>query len=151
MMNTASGNELSKTEYPPRQFPLKEVRITVLHQTGHGIPGSYRITITGDGKAVQAVDKNKRKEITLSKKQLVELINEFYRIHFFELPDSYGVQRHVVLMDDGTLRLFTGRLADVASQQVCIEISDYKKCITVINRHPLELRLLVDKMEALFK
>lgn len=145
MSNTVSANpEL------PLTYPLKAVTISILHQTGHGIPGGYQVTLNGNGNSFYSLNGETQQPLSVDKKTLLELVNGFYRIHFFELADTYSIKKQVVLKDDTTVISVAGKILDSANHKVCIHLADYQKCITVINKQPAEVAQLVKKIETLF-
>lgn len=151
MTNTVmAGDASSESTRPPQKYQLEDVRISVLHQTSHRLPGSYKINISGDGKASYVIDNKDVLEITLGDKMLVELLNEFYRIHFFELPDTYTSKKRVALMDDHSIATLSNRNVDMSSQRLCIGIAEYEKCVTIMDEQPVEASQLVEKIESLF-
>ncbi len=135
---------------PPRQYPLEQVRISLLHQTSRQLPGGYEITITGDGKAAY-VSKEERKALTLQDETLMELLNDFYRIHFFELQDTYTVKKQVSLLDNRLVSTFGHHIVDMGGKRLCIELADYKKCVTIVAGQPPEAERLAAKIRALFQ
>jgi hypothetical protein len=92
MSNTVSANPDL-----PLTYPLKEVIISILHQTGHGIPGGYQVTLSGDDKSFYSRNNEAQQQLTVDNKALLELVNDFYQIHFFELADTYSVKKQVIL------------------------------------------------------
>jgi hypothetical protein len=123
----------------PLQYQLSEVTISILHQPGHGIPGGYELTISGDGSVSYLQtegDKPIETNLQLSTEQLMELINRFYQIHFFELADTYSVTKEVVLKDKSTVATIATKMADSGSTRLCIQLGDYKKCVTIVNNRP---------------
>jgi hypothetical protein len=137
---------------PPPQYQLSEVTISVLHQTGHGIPGGYELTIAGDGSGSHRQikdDKPIETNTQLSSEQLMELINRFYQIHFFDLADSYIVKTEVILKDKATIATIATKMADSGSTMLCIQLADYKKCVTIVGNRPGEVSDLVKTIESL--
>lgn len=138
---------------PPLHYQLAQVGISILQQTGHGIPGAYEITIDGDGNGSYVL--NRAGEITktgvlIAKENLIELLNDFYQIHFFELADTYAVKKQVILQENAMLATVARKMADVSSQRLCIELADYKKCVTIVDNQPVEAARLIKKIEGLF-
>ena len=88
--------------------------------------------------------------IQSSEVELITLLNEFYRIHFFELPDTYTVNKQVLLQENGTVATVGRRLPDSSSKQLCVKLADYEKCITVVDDQPAEAAQLVEKIEGMF-
>lgn len=134
----------------PQKYQLEEVHISVLHQTGHHLPGSYTIQIHGNGQATQTIDQQTTTEIMLADEMLVDLLKDFYHIHFFELQDTYTVRKQVALLDDHSIIISGYRLVDMSSQRLCIAIAGYEKCVTIMDEQPLQASQLVKKIEALF-
>ena len=139
-----------QTDFPVK-YQLKDVRISILHQTGHRIPGSYQINISGEGRASYTIDKKQTTNIILPNKTLIELLNDFYRIHFFELQDTYTIKRQIALVDDHSISTFSSRLVDMSSKRLCITLADYKKCVTIIDQQPIVANQLVDRIERIFR
>ena len=144
------ANNLSANPDLPLQFPLKEILISIVHQTGHGIPGGYEIIISGDGSSFYSRTGAPQLAQSVDKKTILELVNDFYQIHFFELADTYSVKKLVVLKDDTTLATVATKILDMGSKQVCIQLADYKKCVTIVDNQPVEAAQLVKKIEGLF-
>lgn len=140
------------TPEPPAQYPLAEVAISILHQTGHRIPGGYEIAIHGDGTGyLQNAGVNPVKtERQISNDTLIELLNDFYRIHFFELADTYRVKKQVLLRDNALVATTAMKMADVSSKKLCVQLADYQKCVTIIDGQPAEAAQLIAKIEKLF-
>ena len=135
---------------PPGQYRLDQVRISLLFQTPNRQVGGYEITIDGGGKATYVDDKGTRRELTLRDEALVELLNEFYRIHFFELPDVYTMKKSVSLLDDGLISTFGSRHVDMSSKRLCVELADYRKCLTIVVDQPPEANALAERIRSLF-
>lgn len=141
-------NNLSANSDVPLQYTLKEINISLLHQTGHGIPGGYEITISGS--SFYSRNNEARTPISVDKKTLLELVNDFYSSHFFELADTYTVKKQVVLKSDDSVATTGMRLMDIASTRLCIQLADYKKCVTIVNGQPVAAAQLITKIEKLF-
>lgn len=134
----------------PSTYPLKNVIISILHQTSHSIPGGYQVTLSGDGNSFYSRNGEHQQPLAVDKNILLELVNDFYQIHFFELADTYSVKKQVILKDDSTVASIAMKLLDTTNHKVCIQLADYQKCITVINYQPTEAAQLVKKIEGLF-
>ena len=143
-------NNLSANSDLPTQYPLKEVLISILHQTSRGIPGGYQITISGDGSSSYSLNGEAQQALSVDKKILMELVNSFYQIHFFELVDTYSVKKQVVLKDGATVATVAKKMVDISSKRLCIQLADFEKCVTIIDEQPAEAAQLVKKIEALF-
>jgi hypothetical protein len=142
--------DLSANSDVPLQYTLKEISISLLHQTGHGIPGGYEITINGSGNSFYSRNNETQQPLSVDKKTLLELVNDFYSSHFFELADTYTVKKQVVLTSDDRVATTAIRLMDIASKRLCIQLADYKKCVTIVNEQPTVAAQLSMKIEKLF-
>lgn len=135
----------------PLQYALNSVTISLLHQTAHGMAGSYQITLRGDGNSTFSRNNKTQLILTIDKKNWLELINEFYRIHFFELSDTYNVKQQVLLKEEHTLATIATKMVDTDSKLLCIQIADYKKCITIVDKQPIATAQLVKMLEKLME
>lgn len=137
---------------PPTQYPLSEVVISIRQQTLRGIAG-YEIGIGGDGNGYYRQNSGANPttiERRFSNSLLIELLNDFYRIHFFELADSYQLTKQVVLRDDGTVATTALKMADAGGKTLCVQLADYRKCVTIFNDQPPLAAQLIAKIEHLF-
>ncbi len=138
---------------PPLQYQLSQVTITIRHQTSRNIPGGYELSVSGDGAGSYLQNKSGRPEtinLQISKEQLLELINTFYQIHFFELADTYSVRKQVALRDGSTVVTGFMKIVDMGGTKVCIRIADYNKCITVVDNQPSAVAQLVKTIKDMF-
>jgi hypothetical protein len=145
--NLSANPHLSRL---PAQYPLKKITISILHQPGAGIPGGYQIIISGDGNSFYKQNSKENTALIVPNETLLELVNDFYKIHFFELPDTYVVKKQVVLKDNTTVATVVTKQVDVNSKKLCIQLRTYKKCVTIIDNQPVEAAELVKKIEGLF-
>jgi len=145
--NLSANPHLSRL---PAQYPLKKITISILHQPGAGIPGGYQITLNGDGNSFYSQSSKEKQALSIPKETLLELVNDFYKIHFFELPDTYAVKKQVVLKDNTTVATVVTKQVDVSSKKLCIQLRTYKKCVTIVDNQPVEAAELVKKIEGLF-
>ena len=83
--NLSANPHLSRL---PAQYPLKKITISILHHPGAGIPDGYQITLSGDGNSFYSQNSKEKQALTFPNETLLELVNDFYKIHFFELPDT---------------------------------------------------------------
>jgi len=138
---------------PPLQYPLTQVTITLQEKPGPVFSDGYQIRINGDGKATYQPYKAIQPasaQITLNKEQLIALINDFYQIHFFDLTNNYMVTKQVTLKSNTTLVTIGAKMNDVATKQLCIQLSDYQKCLDIVADRPKEANGLYEKIKALF-
>ncbi|MDP3335131.1 MAG: hypothetical protein Q8S55_24565 [Methylococcaceae bacterium] len=134
----------------PAQYPLNKIKISILHKPAPGIPDGYQITINGIGNSFYSQNNHEKHAFTVPRETLLELVNDFYTIHFFELADTYAVKKQVRLKDNTTVATVVTKLANVSSQKMCIQLRTFKKCVTVVDNQPVEAAQLVKKIEGLF-
>ena len=91
-----------------------------------------------------------KQALTVPNETLLELVNDFYKIHFFELPDTYDVKKQVVLKNNNTVATVVTKQVNVSSKKLCIQLRTYKKCVTIVDNQPVEAAELVKKIEGLF-
>ncbi len=150
---TGNSMAISGQTKPPLQYELSQVTISIRHQTSRGIPGGYELTIRGDGNGSylqEKAGKPIKTDLQLSTEQLLEIINGFYHIHFFDLADRYSVRKQVVLKNKTTLATLATKMVDMDGTKLCIQLADYKKCVTIIDNQPSEADQLVKTIEDLF-
>lgn len=145
--NLSANPHLSRL---PAQYPLKKITISILHQPGAGVPGGYHITLSGDGNSFYSQNSKEKQALNVPNETLLELVNDFYKIHFFELPDTYGVKKQVVLKNNNTVATVVTKQVNVSSKKLCIQLRTYKKCVTIVDNQPVEAAELVKKIEGLF-
>ena len=92
------------------------------------------------------IDKHEKTVLVLQNETLVELLNDFYRIHFFELADTYTVKRQVILQDRNKIATVIRKMVDMSSQRLCIGIAEYGKCVTIMDGQPQEASQLVKRL-----
>ncbi len=144
-----SGCATAEESKPPVRYPLETVEISIVYHPGRLLPGGYKINIDGNGKA-SCLTKKGGETLNLQDRNIIELLNDFYRVHFFDLPDTYTVKKQVSLLDDHSVSTFAERLVDISSKQICIKLSSYKKCITIVENRPVEVNRVAEKIKSLF-
>ncbi|MDD5463400.1 MAG: hypothetical protein PHG00_17600 [Methylococcales bacterium] len=77
-----TSNNLSANLYTGA-VSAKKISISVSHQAGDGIPGSYQMTIKSDDNSFYSQNSKEKQALTVPEKTLLELVNDFYKIHFF--------------------------------------------------------------------
>lgn len=135
---------------PPSRYPLQEVTVSVIKQGGNPLFGRRTGWVFGDGRCRYDVDKAEQHTETvcpaLPRAVLLELLNTFYRIHFFDLKQSYTTRYRVTLQAGQELQMTALRLADSASTSVCLRLGDYQKCVTFSQDPPTDLAQLADTL-----
>lgn len=81
---------------------------------------------------------------------MIELLNDFYAVHFFEISDTFNVKKKVVLKDSQTVTTIVNKEPATESKKICVQLRAYKKCLSVIDNQPLGVSQIVNKIETLF-
>lgn len=128
----------SETGKPPQSYRLNEVSVQLTRQPGRGPFPVQRVSLSGAGAAILEQD-GKKLPFQYTTKELVALLNELYKIRFFELPTNYNIRHSVFLKDDGLIGTDLLRMQDEASTKVCFSVTSYEKCVTYGAVSPYEL------------
>jgi hypothetical protein len=132
----------------PTQFPIKKILITVSSQPGNKNTESYHISLNGNGNSY--FSKNDEKQpLKVTNDTLIELLNDFYAVHFFEISDTFHVKKKVVLKDNQTVTTVINKEPVTDSKKVCVQLRAYKRCLSVIDNQPLGISQIVNKIETL--
>ena len=130
---------------PPLTYRLDEVKVVLTRQPGSGPFPMRRITLSGSGSA-DFERGGQNLSFRYSTPELMRLLNDFYRIRFFNLQTTPTARHSVALMDDGTVVTSSLRPADAAPTSVCLSLAAYQKCVTYATDRPQELELLVSRI-----
>lgn len=130
---------------PPLAYRIDEVSVRLTRHPGNPafpirqviLSGAGRATLEHDGKSVQ---------LPYGSKDLLTLLNELYKIRFFDLPSQYNTQYSVFLKDDGTVGTAALRMPDSGSTSICFAVTGYEKCVTYSSDGPLELETIAKRI-----
>ena len=139
----ATGRTLGP-DGPPLNYHIDNVSIHLTRQPRRaGFIQS--VSLFGNGSAtVEHSDKLVR--FSYPAGDLLNLLNEFYKIRFFDLPAKYTTRYSVFLKDDGTVGMSALRMSDATSTRLCIDIGEYEKCVTFGRDGPLELESIAKRV-----
>ena len=143
------ANHVSATSDVPTEYSLETVSIAISHKTGRGIAGGYEIAINGSGSSFFIRHDMQKKTIFVDKATLLGLLNDLYKFHYFELPDTYTIKKKVILKDAATLATVATKMIDMGSKRICVQLADYNKCLTVVDNQPADIASLISKIEKL--
>ncbi len=132
----------------PTQFPIKKVIITISSQSNNKNTVGYHISLNGNGNSFFSKN-NEKQPLNVTNDTLIELLNDFYTVHFFEISDTFHVKKKVVLKDNETVTTIVNKDSVIDSKKVCVQLRSYKKCLSVIDNQPLGVSQIVNKIEAL--
>jgi hypothetical protein len=130
----------------PLSYKIEEVRISVTRRSGNPFP-IHRLIFWGSGNATLERD-GKSVSLNYPEKDLMIVLNELYKIRFFELPEDYSTEYSVFVNSDNVVQTISLRLSDAESTRVCFAVANYKKCVTYSHKGPLELENLVKQLFA---
>ncbi|SEA37660.1 hypothetical protein [Nitrosospira multiformis] len=132
-------------EGPPLTYPIQEVDLHLIRQAGNAAFPVQRISLSGKGSATFERS-NELLQVFYPTSALVALLNELYRIHFFELPSQYTPRYSVFLKDDGMIATSALRMIDTASTRICFAVTAYEKCVTYGRDGPHDLENIVNRV-----
>jgi len=140
----ANPESSPSSAWPPSAYRLDSARLSVLRNPAHGLP-IQRVSINGAGEGV--LDREGRQAtFRMDRNSLLALVNEFYRIRFFDLPERLLPPRSVFPKDDGTVGTQTLRVFDAGTTAVCFAVTGYRKCVEYESAGPPELENLVRRL-----
>ncbi|OQW72279.1 MAG: hypothetical protein BVN35_14205 [Proteobacteria bacterium ST_bin11] len=134
----------------PTQFPLKKIQITVSSQSNKENAERYQISINGNGNSY-FIKNNQQQPLNVTNDTLIELLNDFYAVHFFEISDTFNVKKKVVLKDNETATTVINKEPVTESKKVCVQLRAYKKCLSIVDNQPLGVSQIVNKIESLIR
>lgn len=123
--------------------------ITVIHPIQQNTPESYTISINGSGNSFYTHQNQERKTLTLNNDAFLEILNEFYTIHFFDLEDNYAVKKQLIMKDDKTVTTIINKQTKENGTRLCIQLRKFKKCVVIVDGQPVGAAQLVNKIERL--
>jgi hypothetical protein len=145
------SNSLLAASHLPAQYPLKKVLITLSSQPGKDNSENYQVAISGNGDSFFSQNNKPKQPLSITSDTVLELLNDFYAIHFFEIADTYTVKKQVMLKDNKIVTTVVKKESDMNSKRICIQLRSYKKCVTVVDNQPLAVAQIVSKIEALLQ
>lgn len=129
---------------PPLSYHIDNVSIRLTRQPARG-DSIQSVSLSGKGSAT--VERGgKLVRFAYSTADFLNLLNEFYKIRFFDLPEKYTTRYSVFLKDDRTVGMSALRMSDAASTQVCVAIDEYEKCVTFGRDGPVELKSITTRI-----
>jgi hypothetical protein len=130
---------------PPSGYHIDNVSIRLVLHPGRGGKAIRSLSMSGNGDATVKRD-GKLVQFSYPRDFFLNLLNEFYRIRFFDLPETYTTRYSIFLKDDGTVAMSALQMPDVPSTRVCVVIDEYEKCVTFGRDGPFELKSITKKL-----
>jgi hypothetical protein len=135
----------------PAQYPLNRILITISSQSGKDNSENYKISINGNDASFFNKNNKEKQSVSVTNERLLEFLNDFYVIHFFEIADTFTVKKQVMLKDNKIVTTIVKKESSTNSKRICIQLRSYKKCVTVIENQPLAVAQIVNKIEKLLQ
>ena len=151
LITSLMSNTLLAGSHLPAQYPLKKVLITLSSQPGKDNPENYQVAISGNGDSFFSQNNKPKQPLSITSDKVLELLNDFYAIHFFEIADTFTVKKQVMLKDNKIVTTVVKKESDMNSKRICIQLRSYKKCVTVLDNQPLAVAQIVSKIETLLQ
>jgi hypothetical protein len=151
LITSLVSNTLLAGSHLPAQYPLKKVLITLSSQSGKDNPENYQVAISGNGDSFFSQNNKPKQPLSITSDKVLELLNDFYAIHFFEIADTFTVKKQVMLKDNKIVTTVVKKESDMNSKRICIQLRSYKKCVRVVDNQPLAVAQIVSKIETLLQ
>jgi hypothetical protein len=137
----------------PAEYTLVDVTIVLTHTYyAYGTKYTDFTQISGSGETLFRRDDtgNKvEKHFTLDSKHVVEFLRGLYRVHFFDLKETYIDKPGVEIGEDGTISEYTTSSNHTWNTTVTIHLQQYEKSVRYNNfaSVPTDLKDLVNTLE----
>ena len=123
---------------PPLTYRIDEVHIRLTRHPGNAAFPVQRVSLSGTGSATLERD-GETMPFTYKVKGLLALMNEFYRIRFFDLPRDYTNRYSVFLKNGRTVETTVLHIMDANGMRICFTVAGYEKCVSYGDGGPPEL------------
>lgn len=143
-VSEAAGPDI-KRQGPPSSYRLNDISVRLTLHPGSPAFSTRWINLSAEGAVLLERDGTTAR-FSYANQDLLNLVNELYKMHFFELPSEYTAEYSIVQKEDGHLATMISSMDDEPSTSVCVLIKEYKKCITYSRKGPLELENLVHRI-----
>lgn len=124
-MTASEGAESDiKRKGPPSSYRVNDISVRFTLHPGSPAFSIKRITLSADGGALLERD-GKTVRFPFANPDLLNLLNELYKIRFFELPSDYIAEYSIVQKEDGLIGTMISSMADEPSTSVCVLIKEH--------------------------
>lgn len=132
---------------PPLAYRIDEVTLRLTRHPGNFAFPIRRVSLSGTGSASLESD-GQSVQFPYATKDLLVLLNELYRIRFFDLPEKYTTRYSIFLKDDGIVGTSALRMTDAGSTSICFLVAEYEKCVIYGRDGPFELENIAKRIFA---
>lgn len=141
------ANETKSTDgWPPFDYGLAEASVRIQWLPSHGLP-QQTLNLGGTGRASFERD-GSTLQFTLTTDEFLGVVNELYRLRFFDLAEQLRPRRSVFMKEDGSVGTQASKMHDALTTKVCFSLSQFTKCVAYEAGPPLELDGLVQRLGA---
>ena len=130
---------------------LDDIRISLQRTACFGECPIYSVTIEGNGSVVYTgvdfVASTGVRETTIGDDDLVKLVNEFLRVHFFDANEEYRERSAISIRPGRTYLAMSENVSDNPSTLLSLKLGDRTKTVTLYYNYPAELSALADLID----
>lgn len=135
-----------KGAWPPFEYRLAEARVRVQWRPAHGLP-RQTLSLAGTGRA-SFTRGDRVLPFTFTESEFLGVVNELYKLRFFDLAERLRPPRSVFLKDDGSVGTQAPSMHDALTTTVCFGLPQFTKCVAYEADPPVELDRLVQRLMA---
>ncbi len=143
----AAQQDQAMTAAAPSRFRADELGLRLSRQNGNAAYAPRVVSLPGTGDATLEAD-GRKLPFRFESRDRVALLNELYRIRFFDLPTQYSTRPSARLSDDGSVDTIRRQLSDANVNSVCVSIAAFERCVHYGSEAPLELDRLAQRVFA---
>lgn len=133
-------------DWPPFDYRLAEASVRVQLLPAHGLP---RQTVSLDGAGRGSFERDGRTlQFPFPESDFLGVVNDLYKIRFFDLTEQLRPPRSVFLKNDGSVGTQASKMHDALTTSVCFSLPPFTKCVSYEADPPLELDRLVQRLLA---
>jgi len=131
----------------PASFRIEDLRISLSRQNGNAAYAPRVVTLNGVAAASLMRD-GKSVPFPFPAADRLALLNELFKIRFFDLPSQYSTRAVAQLMGNGSVGLQELHLSNANVNSVCVAVAGFEKCVRYGTEAPMELDLLAKRVMA---
>lgn len=126
----------------PRTFKLSALSLHFSRHVGNTAYVPLEVHLSGAGGG-RYVHDGREASFPYSPADVVKLLDELFRFHFFELPTRYSTRDAALGRADGTVLLATQSRSHDTGTGICVTVDAFEKCVLYGVEPPLELDRLL--------
>lgn len=114
---------------PPSVYDLETVRLRATQPSARAGIESRQAVVSGAGQLEWKLG-DSLASFRYEPDRVIALLNQLYAMHFFGMPERSGTRYSVYLREDGRVATRASKPADRPTVEVCVEIGEFKRCVT---------------------